>query len=146
VIGAAAGGIPFVGPRGWVKERGDMPGDQQDATFAAQMSKQLEQLQEVEATIVVPGWFAPSGNLWIQHLRAPVTINSPMLLPPAYNPFTLLIRGVKHLQSSAGGTTTELDLCIPTGLGESIFSGTDPNVADTVQGPFASQQDFRTLH
>jgi hypothetical protein len=42
-----------------------------------------------------------------------------MLVPK--NPFTLLLRGVRHLQSSEEGTTTELNLCIPRGIGSGLM-------------------------
>jgi len=58
------------------------------------------------------------GTLWINNLREAITINSPMLVPK--NPFTLLLRGVKHLQDSEEGTRTELNLCIPRGIGSTL--------------------------
>ena len=63
--------------------------------------------------------------LWINHLREPITINSPSLVPS--NPFTLLLKGVKHLQDSEQGTRTELTLCIPRGLSSTLL--VDPNNA-----------------
>ena len=41
-----------------------------------------------------------------------------MLVPQ--NSFSLLLRGVKHIQDSEDGTRTELNLCIPSGLGNDV--------------------------
>lgn len=95
---------------------GPMPGDQEDALALAQHERSLNDLTTCEATVTVPGWLMDDGTLWMEHLRMPVTIHSPMLVPQ--DPFVLLLRGVKHMQSNENGSTTELNLCIPNGLGD----------------------------
>jgi prophage tail gpP-like protein len=89
-----------------------------EAQLRANHERSLNDLKACEALITVPGWLMNDGTLWINHLREAITINSPMLVPQ--NPFTLLLRGVKHMQSSEEGTTTELDLCIPRSLGSGL--------------------------
>jgi prophage tail gpP-like protein len=88
----------------------------------------LNDQQTCEALITVPGWLMNDGTLWINHLREAITINSPMLVPGG--PFTLLLRGVKHMQDSEEGTRTELNLCIPRGIG----SGLMVNIGNSVPG------------
>lgn len=99
-----------------LKFLGPAPGDKQDAQMLATHERSLNDLTTCEAVITVQGWLMDDGSLWINHLRMPVTIDSPMLVP--VNPFNLLLRGVKHMQSSENGSTTELTLCIPNGLGD----------------------------
>jgi prophage tail gpP-like protein len=93
----------------------EMPCDQTAALMRAQHEVALNDMTICEALITVQGWLMDSGDLWINHLREPVTIVSPSLVPGG--PFTLLIKGVKHLQDSEQGTRTELTLCIPRALG-----------------------------
>ncbi len=107
-----------------VRELSDMPTNPADAQMLANHMMSLNALQQCEATITVPGWFAPSGALWIDLIAASVTINSPSLVAAAYNPFTLLLRGVKHMQDDKLGTRTELNLCIPNGMGSADQFGT----------------------
>jgi prophage tail gpP-like protein len=97
----------------------EMPTDQAGAQLRANHELNLNDLQICEALITVPGWLMDDGTLWINHLREAITINSPMLIPN--NPFTLLLRGVKHLQDSEEGTRTELNLCIPRGIGSGLM-------------------------
>jgi prophage tail gpP-like protein len=97
---------------------GEQPGDQQDAQMRANHEMNLNDLTICEALITVQGWLMDDGSLWINHLREPITIQSPMLVP--VDTFSLLLRGVKHMQDSENGTTTELNLCIPSGLGNDV--------------------------
>ena len=99
-----------------LKLLGPHPGDQVDALMVAQYEKSLNDLTTCEALITVQGWLMDDGSLWSEHLREKITIKSPMLVP--VDTFSLLLRGVKHMQSDANGTTTELNLCIPNGLGD----------------------------
>jgi hypothetical protein len=46
------------------------------------------------------------GDLWMNHVPADVTVNSPMLIPGGSASF--IIKEVIHLQSSAEGTTTDI--------------------------------------
>jgi prophage tail gpP-like protein len=92
-----------------------MPCDQTAAQLRANHEIALNDMSICEAVITVQGWLMNDGTLWINHLREPVVIDSPMLVPS--NPFTLLLKGVKHLQDSEQGTRTELTLCIPRALG-----------------------------
>jgi prophage tail gpP-like protein len=99
-----------------MKFLGQEQGDAQDAQMLATHEKSLNDLTTCEAVITVQGWLMDDGSLWINNLRKSVTIDSPMLVP--VNPFNLLLRGVKHMQSNENGSTTELTLCIPNGLGD----------------------------
>jgi len=96
----------------------EMPCNQAEAQLRANHEVDLNNQTICEALITVPGWLMDDGRLWINHLREAITINSPMLVPS--NPFTLLLRGVKHLQDSEEGTRTELNLCIPRGIGSTL--------------------------
>ena len=97
----------------------EMPTNQAGCQMRANHEINLNDQQICEALITVQGWLMDDGTLWINHLREAVTINSPMLVPS--NPFTLLLRGVKHMQNSEEGTTTELNLCIPRGIGSGLM-------------------------
>ena len=97
----------------------EMMTDQAGAQMRANHEIDLNDQQICEALITVPGWLMDDGTLWINHLQEAVTIDSPMLVPK--NPFTLLLRGVKHLQDSEEGTRTELNLCIPRGIGSGLM-------------------------
>lgn len=107
-----------------------MPINPQGAQLLANNMMALAALQQCEATITVPGWFAPSGVLWISLLPSStqnvafVTINSPSLVAAAYNPFVLCLRGVKSIQDDKLGTRTELNLTIPSAIGSPDQFGT----------------------
>jgi prophage tail gpP-like protein len=77
----------------------------------------LINLQQFDVTATVQGWLTPSGSLWSNFLGQGVSINSPMIIPVGTLSTTLLIKGVRHMQDSEGGTRTELVLCLPQGLG-----------------------------
>jgi prophage tail gpP-like protein len=94
---------------------GEQPGDRQDALMRANHEVNLNNLTICEALITVQGWLMDDGSLWCDHLRERITIQSPMLVPT--DTFSLLLRGAKHMQDSQNGTTTELNLCIKSGLG-----------------------------
>lgn len=78
---------------------------------------ELNAIQQLEARIVVPGWFAQGSPqaLWLQYLGSPMTIASPMLynLLPV---FTLMLKGCKCRQNDHDGSTTELLLTNPIGM------------------------------
>jgi len=97
----------------------EMPCSPPEAQLRANHEVDLNNQTTCEALITVPGWLMDDGTLWINHLREAITINSPMLIPN--NPFTLLLRGVKHMQDSEEGTRTELNLCIPRGIGSTLM-------------------------
>lgn len=91
-------------------------GDAQDAKMVVDREAAQDVYDSVDITVIVPGWFGPAGELWLQDLGQKITINSPMLLPASFNQ-TLYLRGVTHRQSDATGTETELNICIAQGLG-----------------------------
>ena len=69
----------------------------------------------VDGMVTVQGWFAPDGDIWWNKVRQRITVNSPMLIPEGSMPF--LIKEVVHRQSSAEGTTTDIMLTNPLGMG-----------------------------
>ena len=97
----------------------EMPTDQSGCQMRGDHELSLNDQEICEALITVQGWLMDDNSLWINHLREAITINSPMLVPGG--PFTLLLRGVKHLQDSEEGTRTELNLCIPRGIGSGLL-------------------------
>jgi prophage tail gpP-like protein len=68
----------------------------------------------VQVFITVQGWLCDDGSLWIEHLGKDCSIYSPMIFPT--NTATLAIKGVTHKQSSEAGTTTTIELCLPSAL------------------------------
>lgn len=97
----------------------EMPTDRAGCEMRGNHEINLNDQEICECLITVQGWLMDDGTLWINHLREPITIDSPMLVPGG--PFTLLLRGVKHLQDSEEGTRTELNLCIPRGIGSGLM-------------------------
>jgi hypothetical protein len=63
--------------------------------------------QTVDGVITVQGWLTPGGDLWFNHVREIVSIQSPMLLPNNSG-LQFMIKGVTHKQSSDEGTTTDI--------------------------------------
>jgi prophage tail gpP-like protein len=107
----------------------EMPCDQTAAQMRANHEVALNDMTVCEAVITVQGWLRDDGSLWINHLREPVTIVSPSLVPGG--PFTLLIKGVKHVQDSEQGTRSEITLCIPRGLSSTILVNPGNSVPGT---------------
>jgi prophage tail gpP-like protein len=68
-------------------------------------------LAQFECIITVQGWLATDGKVWFEHLREIVAVQSPMLMPLGKTYALLLLKGVKAMQDSQGGTRTELTLC-----------------------------------
>jgi prophage tail gpP-like protein len=93
----------------------EQPGDTHDAQMRANHELDLNALRVCEALITVQGWTLDDGSLWLDHLREPITVQSPMLVPT--DSFTLFLRGAKCTQDSVNGTLTELNLTIARGLG-----------------------------
>jgi prophage tail gpP-like protein len=75
----------------------------------------------VDGVITVQGWFLSSGDLWMNHVRQSVTVNSPMLIPQGSDSF--IIKEVAHRQSSAEGTTTDIMITNINGLGANEQAG-----------------------
>jgi prophage tail gpP-like protein len=69
----------------------------------------------VDGMVTVQGWFAPDGNIWWNKVRQKITVNSPMLIPEGSMDF--IIKEVIHRQSTAEGTTTDIMLTNPLGMG-----------------------------
>ena len=93
-----------------------------DAATIRDLAKEVDALGVIDNAARIVG-AARSAGARVVHCtaefrpdRAGSADNSPMLVP--VNPFNLLLRGVKHMQSSENGSTTELNLCIPNGLGD----------------------------
>jgi prophage tail gpP-like protein len=61
----------YSGPRSVVSPM-PMPGDSQDAQMFANHEIALNDLYLFEAEITVPGWTAPDGALWINHMGPPL--------------------------------------------------------------------------
>jgi prophage tail gpP-like protein len=101
-----------------------MPGDSTDAAMYCQRVIGEDAARSVEVTVVVRGWFADGGNLWIAMIGQQVTVNSPLLFPNDKT-MSLYIRGVTHKQNDATGTETEIVLCNIFGLGGDAPAGTD---------------------
>ena len=95
----------------------DMPVNKTALQNYANYVVALDAVQQVDLRITVPGWFAPSGALWLNCLRAPVTVNSPMLFPAGYASSGLVIQSIRCMQDDKNGTTTEIGITNQLGLG-----------------------------
>jgi prophage tail gpP-like protein len=94
----------------------------------------LDQLQQVEGRITVPGWFAPSGDLWIAYVEdgAVVGVDSPSLLPDRIRNEPFRIKGVRHVQDDQHGTHTEIIITNAAGLqGADTLSSPGPMSSGT---------------
>src|ERR1035437_3721121 len=83
-------------------------------------------MKTVDGMVTVQGWFAPDGDLWWNKVTAPattITVNSTMLIPEGSMEFG--IKEVIHRQSSAEGTTTDIMLTNPLGMGAAEGNGQD---------------------
>jgi prophage tail gpP-like protein len=77
--------------------------------------------QTVDGAVTVQGWFLTDGDLWMNHVPDDVRVYSPMLMPgDGYGLF--IIKEVIHRQSSAEGTTTDILITNPNGLGRERLS------------------------
>ena len=83
------------------------PGDNQDMQMRASHEADWSYFQTVDGVITVQGWLTPGGDLWFNHVREIVSIQSPMLLPNNSG-LQFMIKGVTHKQSSDEGTTTDI--------------------------------------
>jgi prophage tail gpP-like protein len=81
-----------------------------------------DKMKTVDGMITVQGWFAPDGDIWWNKVSHTVTVNSPMLIPEGT--LQLIIKEVVHRQSSAEGSTTDIMLTNPLGLGNEAFGAT----------------------
>ena len=109
----------FGEPRTYKNVHMPQVGDPQDAQMVVNREAAQDVYDSVEIMIVVPGWFGPAGELWIQDLGQKISINSPMLFPASFDQSKtpLYLKGVTHRQNDATGTETELNICIAQGLG-----------------------------
>ena len=107
---------PGLGPRP-VAILADMPVTQTLLQNYANYTVALDAVQQVDLRITVPGWFAPSGALWLNCLWAPITVNSPMLFPAGYATSGLAIQSIRCMQDDKNGTTTEIGITNQLGLG-----------------------------
>jgi len=98
-------GMPF--PRPAVVPTPE-PADSQDAAMFANHAMTENLFSMLEAEFVVPGWFAPTNQLWIDMLTNDIQVYSPSLFPDNY--MTLRIMGVVHSQDSQRGSTTTIRL------------------------------------
>jgi prophage tail gpP-like protein len=90
-------------------------GDDADCLMRAEHEGDWIRFQFVDGEINTPGWLIPGRDLWWNHVRETIVVNSPMLVPN--NSFGFMIKGVVHRQSSEEGTTTDVLLCRIDGLG-----------------------------
>lgn len=131
-VTATANNPNYTGPRTYVAPT-PMHGDKQDAQMYANHQMDLNALYMVEAVITVPGWTAPDGALWINKLTEmlQINLNSPMVYPTnAKSPPTLYLKGVKSMQDTNTGSTSELTLCLLSALG-----GTGTNLGNLPGAP-----------
>jgi prophage tail gpP-like protein len=112
-IGAAIGGNSSFP----VENAGDK------ATVQMRVNQEVDHTnyQTVDGVITVQGWFLASGDLWMNYVRASVTVNSPLLIPGGSMGF--VIKEVIHRQSSAEGTTTDILITNANGLGAEALKG-----------------------
>ena len=113
----------YSGPDRPLTIAGEQTGNKAEAQMRADHEMNLNVLDICEANITTPGWLMDDGGLWMYQLRAPVSISSPMLMPDST--FSLLIKGVKHMQDNQEGTRTEITCCIPAGLGAGLVGSTN---------------------
>jgi len=78
--------------------------------------------KSVDGVVTVQGWFAPAGDLWMNFVKAKVTVNSPTLIPGGSMSF--VIKEVIHRQSSTEGTTTDILITNLAGLGQESLGAT----------------------
>jgi prophage tail gpP-like protein len=93
------------------------------ATVQMRVNHQADQVnyETVDGVITVQGWFLSAGDLWMNHVPADVTVNSPMLIPGGSAEF--IIKEVIHRQSSTEGTTTDILITNENGLGSESLKG-----------------------
>jgi prophage tail gpP-like protein len=87
-------------------------GDSDDMAKRAQYEAAMRLATMIQARIMVQGWLQSSGDLW--KIRSLVTVNSPML--PLYN-YQLAVFTIIFAQDNASGTTTTLELIMPSAMG-----------------------------
>jgi len=93
------------------------------ATVQMRVNHQADHVnyQTVDGVITVQGWFLAAGDLWMNHVPADVTVNSPMLIPGGSASF--IIKEVIHRQSSGEGTTTDILITNENGRGSESLQG-----------------------
>jgi prophage tail gpP-like protein len=93
------------------------------ATVQMRVNHQVDDVnyQTVDGVITVQGWFLSAGDLWMNHVRQSVTVNSPLLIPGGSASF--IIKEVIHRQSSGDGTTTDILITNENGLGGEPLKG-----------------------
>jgi prophage tail gpP-like protein len=89
------------------------PGDKQDLKDRGDREKAEQQYTSVDVSVTVQGWLNDDGKLW--DVGPSVDVYSPLLFPD--DRMNLCIKAVTFAQSSEAGTTTTIDLCLPTALG-----------------------------
>lgn len=105
--------------------------DKADLQMRVNHEMNANALTQCDCWVTVPGWLMDDGSLWIEHVGKMVTVVSPMAFPT--DTFSLAIKGVKHMQNSETGTTTELQLCLEAGLGDQI-SGSPGGSSTNIPG------------
>jgi len=81
-------------------------------------------MKTVDGIVTVQGWFAPDGQLWWQKVSQRITVYSPLMIPE--NSMGFVIKEVIHRQSSAEGTTTDILLTNPRGIGGPPLENVNP--------------------
>lgn len=105
------------------------PADKQDLSDRLKHENQQQQFTSVDVSATVQGWLKEDGDLW--DVGPTVDIYSPMLFPD--DRMSLAIKSVLFAQSSEGGTTTTLGLCLPSALG-AIQSSPNTGSSGTIFG------------
>jgi prophage tail gpP-like protein len=101
-----------------------------EVALRAETEQQWAEGTQIQATIVVYGWFAPNGELW--EPGKTVTVQSPMAM---LNNIVLSIRTATFTQDDASGTLTTLDLVNPELLNDhSDYNVSDPTLPHPSRG------------
>jgi prophage tail gpP-like protein len=103
------------------------PGDSDDMAKRAQYEAAMRLATMIQARVTVQGWLQAGGDLW--RIRQLVTVNSPMLLLYSY---TLFVFTIIFEQNNASGTTTTLELIMPSAAGQIGQGGSDGGLASSV--------------
>jgi prophage tail gpP-like protein len=142
---AASAADPDGNPQTPIKLIAEQPGDAADLQMRVNREVAANSAYYADGTITVQGWLLDDGSLWIEHVGALVTINSPMLVPTGS--ITLWIKGVIHRQNGESGTETDVlvadhlasgDFIATTGdgdLGGPSLGPAQPDASDIPQGP-----------
>jgi prophage tail gpP-like protein len=106
-------------PSGPVARQGtciaDLPCTPAILNLRAQHEVELMNIDQLEVSVTVQGWFAQDGQCWLNDskLRSTISLNSPSLYPGTIG---LKLKGARCMQNDKEGTTSELILTNERGL------------------------------